>query len=66
MDRLLAEAAVRHARWQASGVGSGALQAVRAALDEDLDTPLALAAIDEAAALGEGVSAAAALLGIDL
>ena len=38
---------------------------VRAALDDDLDTPGAVAAIDAAAAAGEGVSAAAALLGVD-
>ena len=39
---------------------------VRAALDDDLDTPGALAAIDAAAALGVNVRAAAALLGVDL
>jgi len=37
---------------------------VRRALDDDLDTPAAVAAIDEAAASGRGVSAAAALLGV--
>ena len=37
---------------------------VRAALDDDLDTPAALAAIDAAAAAGQGVSEAAALLGV--
>jgi L-cysteine:1D-myo-inositol 2-amino-2-deoxy-alpha-D-glucopyranoside ligase len=39
---------------------------VRAALDEDLDTPAALAAVDEAAAKGLGVHDAAALLGVQL
>jgi L-cysteine:1D-myo-inositol 2-amino-2-deoxy-alpha-D-glucopyranoside ligase len=39
---------------------------VRAALDDDLDTPGALAAIDAAAARGVNVRAAAALLGVDL
>ncbi len=39
---------------------------VRAALDDDLDTPTALAAIDEAAASGRAVAPAAALLGVRL
>jgi L-cysteine:1D-myo-inositol 2-amino-2-deoxy-alpha-D-glucopyranoside ligase len=39
---------------------------VRAALDEDLDTPAALLAVDEAVTAGKGVSSAAALLGITL
>jgi L-cysteine:1D-myo-inositol 2-amino-2-deoxy-alpha-D-glucopyranoside ligase len=42
------------------------LEAVRAALDDDLNTPRALAAIDLAAERGEGVAEAAALLGVDL
>jgi L-cysteine:1D-myo-inositol 2-amino-2-deoxy-alpha-D-glucopyranoside ligase len=37
---------------------------VRSALDDDLDTPGALSAIDAAAAAGKGVSEAAALLGV--
>ena len=40
------------------------LDEVRAALDEDLDTPGAIEAIDRAAAKGLGVSEAAALLGV--
>ena len=51
--------------WRAAGPGDAALDAVRAALDDDLDAPTAIAAIDAAAAAGQGVSAAAALLGID-
>jgi len=39
---------------------------VRAALDDDLSTPDAIAAIDDAVARGEGVADAAALLGVDL
>jgi L-cysteine:1D-myo-inositol 2-amino-2-deoxy-alpha-D-glucopyranoside ligase len=39
---------------------------VRTALDDDLDTPRAVAAIDDAASSGRGVSQAAALLGIQL
>ena len=42
------------------------LDEVRDALDDDLDTPRALAAIDAAAAAGQGVSAAASLLGVEL
>jgi L-cysteine:1D-myo-inositol 2-amino-2-deoxy-alpha-D-glucopyranoside ligase len=50
----------------AAGPGTAALDEVRDALDDDLDTPRALRAIDAAAARGDGVSAAAALLGVDL
>jgi L-cysteine:1D-myo-inositol 2-amino-2-deoxy-alpha-D-glucopyranoside ligase len=63
---MLATAAVRLARWQAVGEGSAALGEVRQALDDDLDTPRAIAAIDAAAARGAGVSQAAGLLGIAL
>jgi L-cysteine:1D-myo-inositol 2-amino-2-deoxy-alpha-D-glucopyranoside ligase len=42
------------------------LEQVRAALDADLDTPGALAVIDDAARRGVGVRSAAALLGVDL
>ncbi|HMS12035.1 MAG: cysteine--tRNA ligase [Microthrixaceae bacterium] len=52
-------------QWVAAGAGSGALGEVRAALDHDLSTPDAIAAIDAAAARGVGVSEAAALLGVD-
>jgi L-cysteine:1D-myo-inositol 2-amino-2-deoxy-alpha-D-glucopyranoside ligase len=65
-DGLMAEAADRLERWRAGGEGDGALDEVRAALDDDLDTPAAVAAIDEAAAAGKGVSASAALLGVRL
>ncbi len=61
---LLPEADERLRRWVGAGEGSGALEQVRAALDEDLDTPGAVAAIDSAAARGLGVSEAAALLGV--
>jgi L-cysteine:1D-myo-inositol 2-amino-2-deoxy-alpha-D-glucopyranoside ligase len=63
-DSRMPRAVERLERWRASGRGEGALEAARAVLDEDLDTPGAIAAIDEAADGGEGVSAAAALLGI--
>jgi L-cysteine:1D-myo-inositol 2-amino-2-deoxy-alpha-D-glucopyranoside ligase len=63
---LLAESADRLDRWRGAGPGDGGLADVRAALDDDLDTPRALAAIDDAASSGRGVSEAAALLGITL
>ncbi len=56
----------RLVRWRAAGEGTGALAAVRAALDDDLDCPGALRAVDAAAAAGLGVSAAARLLGVQL
>jgi L-cysteine:1D-myo-inositol 2-amino-2-deoxy-alpha-D-glucopyranoside ligase len=52
--------------WVAAGTGSAALDAVRSALDSDLDTPGAIEAIDRAAKAGNGVSEAAALLGVSL
>jgi L-cysteine:1D-myo-inositol 2-amino-2-deoxy-alpha-D-glucopyranoside ligase len=63
---LLENAMVRLERWRSAGEGEGALEVVRARLDDDLDTPGALAAIDEVAASGVGVSRAAALLGVAL
>jgi L-cysteine:1D-myo-inositol 2-amino-2-deoxy-alpha-D-glucopyranoside ligase len=63
-DDLLDAAESRLAQWRKAGEGTGAVDAVRAHLDDDLDTPSALVTIDEAASRGEGVSAAAALLGV--
>jgi L-cysteine:1D-myo-inositol 2-amino-2-deoxy-alpha-D-glucopyranoside ligase len=63
-DGLLPVAAGRLERWRAAGPGEGALAEVRAALDDDLDSPAALAAVDQAAAAGRGVSQAADLLGV--
>ena len=65
-ETRMPRAAQRLERWRAAGEGDGALEEVRARLDDDLDTPGAVAAIDEAAARGDGVSEAAALLGIVL
>jgi len=66
-EDLMPRAAARLNRWlDAAGPGDAALAEVRAALDDDLDTPSALAAIDAAAAAGQGVVDAAALLGVDL
>jgi L-cysteine:1D-myo-inositol 2-amino-2-deoxy-alpha-D-glucopyranoside ligase len=61
---LMGVATERLSSWVAAGAGGAALDQVRAALDEDLDTPGAVAAIDAAAAKGLGVSEAAALLGV--
>lgn len=65
-EQLMPAATERLAAWVAAGPGSAALDEVRAALDEDLDTPVAVAAIDAAAARGVGVGEAAALLGVDV
>jgi L-cysteine:1D-myo-inositol 2-amino-2-deoxy-alpha-D-glucopyranoside ligase len=65
-DSRPGRAADRLERWRSAGAGGAALDAVRAALDDDLDTPRAVALIDEAADAGHGVSEAAALLGIDV
>jgi L-cysteine:1D-myo-inositol 2-amino-2-deoxy-alpha-D-glucopyranoside ligase len=65
-ETIMPAAADRLERWLAAGEGSGALDEVRAALDDDLDTPAAVAAIDAAVDAGQGVSDAAALLGVDL
>jgi L-cysteine:1D-myo-inositol 2-amino-2-deoxy-alpha-D-glucopyranoside ligase len=67
-DAIMPVAAERLARWQGAGGADGdaALDDVRAALDDDLDTPSALRAVDEAVEAGKDVSQAAALLGVDL
>jgi L-cysteine:1D-myo-inositol 2-amino-2-deoxy-alpha-D-glucopyranoside ligase len=65
-DEIMPVAEQRLEAWQAVGDGDAALDEVRARLDDDLDTPGALAAVDAAAAAGRGVSEAAALLGVDL
>ena len=65
-DTRMPRAAERLDRWRGAGEGDGALEDVRAALDADLDTRRAVAAIDAAAERGRGVSAAASLLGVTL
>ena len=68
-DNLMSSSNERLARWQASvgGDDDGALiNAVRAALDNDLDTPHACSQIDTAVNEGRDATSAAALLGIDL
>ena len=61
---MLDEAAKRLDAWRGAGVGEGGVRQVRESLDLDLDTPSAIEAIDEAAGAGQGVSEAAALLGV--
>jgi L-cysteine:1D-myo-inositol 2-amino-2-deoxy-alpha-D-glucopyranoside ligase len=65
-DHELALAADRLERWRRAGPGDAALEEVRARLDDDLDAPGALVALDAAAERGDGVGAGAALLGITL
>ena len=60
------EAEARLARWVDAGAGDAALDEVRAALDDDLRTDVAVAAVDAAATAGRGVSEAAMLLGVDV
>jgi L-cysteine:1D-myo-inositol 2-amino-2-deoxy-alpha-D-glucopyranoside ligase len=65
----LATAQSRLSTWRSTTSNQRAndvLDEVRAALDEDLDAPGALAAIDVAAQSGHNVAAAAALLGVTL
>jgi L-cysteine:1D-myo-inositol 2-amino-2-deoxy-alpha-D-glucopyranoside ligase len=67
-DDVMPRAAARLKAWQ-QNLGStrpGSLDEVRACLDDDLDTPGALAAIDAGAARGDDVGRAAALLGVEL
>jgi L-cysteine:1D-myo-inositol 2-amino-2-deoxy-alpha-D-glucopyranoside ligase len=61
-------AAERLDRWRSATAGSGeaGLAEVRTALNDDLDTPAALAALDTAAAAGHSVRQGADLLGVSL
>ena len=54
--------------WSAAknGDGTAGLAEVRAALDDDLNTPAAIQVIDQAAAAGLSIKSSAKLLGIDL
>jgi L-cysteine:1D-myo-inositol 2-amino-2-deoxy-alpha-D-glucopyranoside ligase len=78
-EGLIDRATDRLGKWQAAAVdskkassqqstkeGSDVLNAVRSRLDDDLDTPGAIAAVDAAANDGVDVTAAAALLGVRL
>ena len=50
----------------ADGTEGDVIDEVRRRLDDDLDSPAAIAAVDAAAARGESTTAAASLLGVDL
>lgn len=67
-DELMPRNHKRLEAWKASvgGASSDVLEQVRACLDNDLDTPGAVAAMDAAAAQGHDVSAPASLLGVEL
>lgn len=67
-DEDLDRAVSRLSAWRRASHGDGAagLDEVRAALDNDLDTPGALAALDSAAATGASVALGARLLGVSL
>jgi L-cysteine:1D-myo-inositol 2-amino-2-deoxy-alpha-D-glucopyranoside ligase len=70
-DDGLARAAARLERWRATPEAPdrealAAVEAVRECLDEDLDTPAALAALDDAASSGLPVRQGALLLGVSL
>ena len=65
-DGLMPAAAERLDRWRKAGQGDGGLDDVRAALDDGLDLPRAMAAVDRAADGGTGVATAADLLGVRL
>ena len=66
-DELMPRNAARLDLWNANSRSNlDLLDEVRGCLDDDLDTPGAVAAIDAAASAGHGVREAAALLGVDL
>lgn len=65
-DQMIETADNRLKKWLESGKGSGALEEVRAALDDDLNIPLAIEVIDLAASKNQGISEAAALLGVTI
>ncbi len=67
-DELMPRNHKRLESWKASvgGSASDVLEQVRACLDNDLDTPGAVAAMDAAAAAGHDVAAASSLLGVEL
>ncbi len=65
-DDDLERARSRREAWDSAPAGAdpAVTDAVRAALDDDLDTPRALAVIDDAAAAGAGIDDARMLLGV--
>jgi L-cysteine:1D-myo-inositol 2-amino-2-deoxy-alpha-D-glucopyranoside ligase len=68
-DDLVPAAEARLDRWRGAARGAGGdavLDEVRACLDRDLDTPSALAAVDEAVGAGRDIRPAVSLLGVEL
>lgn len=67
-DELMPRNAARLEAWRASADGAigDVLDEVRERLDDDLDSPGAVAAVDAAASRGESVRAASELLGVRL
>jgi L-cysteine:1D-myo-inositol 2-amino-2-deoxy-alpha-D-glucopyranoside ligase len=67
-DGLMERNTARLERWRAAADGSAGdvLAQVRERLDDDLDSPGAVAAVDDAAARGESTRGAADLLGVRL
>ena len=67
-DELMARNERRLSTWRSAASASDAslLSDVRAALDDDLDTPRAVSLIDDAASRGVGVRESAELLGVQM
>jgi L-cysteine:1D-myo-inositol 2-amino-2-deoxy-alpha-D-glucopyranoside ligase len=66
-DELMPRNVARLEAWRSrQGQNQALLDEVRARLDDDLDTPGAVALVDSAAARGEAVGGSAALLGVEL
>jgi L-cysteine:1D-myo-inositol 2-amino-2-deoxy-alpha-D-glucopyranoside ligase len=65
-EQELGEATERLARWRRAGEGEASLEAVRARLDDDLDAPGAVDALEDSARKGGGVSEGARLLGVSV
>lgn len=67
-DGLMARNEDRLASWRRSAdkTDDALLRDVRAALDDDLDSPRAVALIDDAATRGVGILGAAELLGVQM
>jgi L-cysteine:1D-myo-inositol 2-amino-2-deoxy-alpha-D-glucopyranoside ligase len=66
-EELMPRNVDRLERWRRSaGTNPDLMEQVRAHLDDDLDTPGAVEAVDTAADRGEGVADAAALLGVPI
>ena len=63
---LMEKASNRLDSWINAGSGDAGLEEVRGCLDDDLNTPEAVKAIDAQVLAGNGISQAAMLLGVDV